>query len=199
MTDLDRALAALERDGILLLQDRSLPSLASSIAGEAISGSWWSHPTANRIFDAASGLDDHSDVATFKLVEGKVCFVHRRLWPALVAIGRSREAWQLARLPEDARALLKTVDLEGRVRASGKAAKALEGRLLVASAQVHSASGKHVTELSSWSCFVEDRGVALGTLEVGDAKREIEAAVAAMAAASKARARLPWPRSTAPA
>lgn len=190
-TDAERALAELERWGILLLQDAKLPSLAALIADEPIKGSWWGHEAGSRIFDAAGLLDDHADVATLKLVAGKVCFVHRRLWPALVAIGRAREEWQLDGLDADARALLDRVEREGRVRASGKPAKTIEARLLAASAQVHTESGKHVTELSSWARFVEDRAVRPSPA-LADAKREIEAIVAAMNEASSARARLPW-------
>lgn len=187
--DAERALAEIRRLGLLLLQDPRLPSLAALIAGEVVKGSWWGHPAGSRIFDAAGELDDHADVATFKLVEGKVCFVHRRLWPALIAVGSAREAWQLEGLDGDARALLERVEREGRVRASGKAAKALEARLLAASAQVHTESGKHATELSSWARFAEDREAGAPP-PLAEAKRELEAAVADMAAGG--RARLPW-------
>ena len=40
------------------------------------------------IFDALSELDDCDDVRCFKLIDGKVTFVHRRLWPALVRLAR---------------------------------------------------------------------------------------------------------------
>src|SRR5437899_11542737 len=36
--------------------------------------------------------------------------VHRTLWPAVVAIGRARESWQVERLSHDARNLLAEVD-----------------------------------------------------------------------------------------
>lgn len=190
-TDAERALAEIDRWGILLLQDAKLPSLAGLIAGEPVRGSWWGHPEGARIFEAAGVLDDEADVATFKLVEGKVCFVHRRLWPALVAIGSAREQWQLARLDAGAGALLERVEREGCVRATGKPAKALAARLLVTSAQVHTESGKHASELSSWARFVEQRGVCEAR-SVADGKLEIAARVAAMVEASGGRGRLPW-------
>jgi hypothetical protein len=73
-----------------------VPSIAEAIAGEPIRGSWWAHAKGRDIFRALRALDDDRDVLCFKLVDGKVTFVHRRLWPALVrlapAIGRTRLA-----------------------------------------------------------------------------------------------------------
>jgi hypothetical protein len=73
--------------GIVLASARGkVPSLAEAVAGEPIKGSWWSHPKGKAIFAALSQLDDRDDVKAFKLVDGKVTFVHRRLWPALVRL-----------------------------------------------------------------------------------------------------------------
>ena len=187
--DAGEALAAIERWGLILLQDPRLPSLAALIAGEPIRGSWWGHAEGKRIFEAAGILDDHADVATFKLVNKKVCFVHRRLWPALAALGGAKASWQMDGLDEEARALLERVDEEGRVRASGKAAKALEERLLVAGEQVHTESGAHASELSSFARFAIDRGLgALPSLD--EARAELEATVQALPGGASAR--LPW-------
>lgn len=189
--DARRALAAIEEHGIVLLQDAKLPSVAVLIAGEPIRGSWWGHPAGGRIFHAAGELEHHGDVATFKLVEGKVCFVHRRLWPAIVAIGRARNEWQTKGLGAEAKKLLARVDAEGRVRATKKPAKELELRLLCASDDVHTESGAHATELISWDHFAKDREIVPIALE--DARARIEGAVRAIAPAG-VRARLPWQR-----
>jgi len=78
-----------EQHGIVLASAKGpVPSLAEAIAGEPIIGSWWSHPKAQVIFDALSEIDDDVDIRCFKLVDGKVTFVHRRLWPALVRLAR---------------------------------------------------------------------------------------------------------------
>jgi hypothetical protein len=78
-----------EKHGVVLASARGpVPSLAEAIAGEPIVGSWWSHPRAQTIFDALSTVDDDLDVRCFRLVDGKVTFVHRRLWPALVRLAR---------------------------------------------------------------------------------------------------------------
>ncbi len=63
-----------------------VPSLAEAVAGEPIVGSWWAHPKGKAIFAALSELDDADEVRCFKLVDGKVTFVHRRVWPALARL-----------------------------------------------------------------------------------------------------------------
>jgi hypothetical protein len=65
-----------------------VPSIAEAVAGEPIVGGWWAHAKGRAIFAALSELDDSDDVRCFKLVDGKVTFVHRRAWPALVRLAR---------------------------------------------------------------------------------------------------------------
>jgi hypothetical protein len=81
--------AVIAKHGIVLASAKGpVPSLAEMIAGEPIVGSWWSHPKGNEIFDILSAIDEDVDVRCFKLVDGKVTFVHRRVWPALVRLAR---------------------------------------------------------------------------------------------------------------
>lgn len=76
--------------GVVLASARGpVPSVAEAIAGEPIVGSWWSHPKAQAIFDAMSAIDDDDDIGCFKLVDKKITFVHRRLWPALAKLAAS--------------------------------------------------------------------------------------------------------------
>ncbi len=78
-----------EKHGVVLASAKGpVPSVAEAIAGEPIIGSWWSHAKAQIIFDALSEIDDDVDVRCFRLVDGKVTFVHRRMWPALVCLAR---------------------------------------------------------------------------------------------------------------
>lgn len=187
-----RALRALERRGLLLLQDAKLPSLVGLIAGEPVRGSWWGHPKGSEIFHAAGKLDDHPDVTSTKILSGKVTFVHRSLWPQLIAIGRSREAWQTEGLPKEAQILLDRVDEETRVRTSGKAAKTLEQRLLVASQEVHTESGAHALDLLTWKAFARDMKVRLPRFSAAKSRAEIEQRVDAMNAEFDAKGKVPW-------
>jgi len=76
-----------EDHGVVLASARGpVPSVAEAIAGEPIIGSWWSHPKAQVIFDALSSIDDSEDIRCFKLIDGKITFVHRRHWPALAKL-----------------------------------------------------------------------------------------------------------------
>lgn len=83
--------------GVVLASARGpVPNVAEAIAGAPIRGSWWAHPRGNDIFAALTAISEHADIKSFKLVDGKVTFVHRRLWPALVRLadelGRERLA-----------------------------------------------------------------------------------------------------------
>jgi hypothetical protein len=179
-----RALAELARWGLLLLQDKTLPNLAALVAGETVRGSWWGHPSGHEIFRIAGELEDHGDVAIAKLVSGKVTFVHRRLFAALVDAGVRADD---AGVSPDARALLETVRREGSgVRGKGKPVKELETRLLVHGHQVHTDSGRHETELEAWPTFAARVGVAAG------AREDLEGAVAEMNRAVGGNGKLPW-------
>ena len=91
---LRQALAFIRKHGVVLEAAQGpAPSLAEVIAGEPVRGSWWSHPKSHEIFAVTRAIRDSDDVLVCRLVKGKVTFVHRRLWPALVRAA--------ARLPSD--------------------------------------------------------------------------------------------------
>ena len=49
--DLESAIAFIREHGIVPESSRgSAPSLVEAIAGERVSGSWWSHPRSREIF-----------------------------------------------------------------------------------------------------------------------------------------------------
>ena len=84
---LEDALALVEKHGIVLESARGpVPSLASWIAGEEIRGSWWAHAEAEQIWILTRGLRESEDILVCRLLRGKVTYVHRRLWPALVRL-----------------------------------------------------------------------------------------------------------------
>jgi hypothetical protein len=93
------ALAFVERHGIVLQAARGpLPNLAEAIAGGAISGSWWGHPKGKEIFRAVKTIGANPEVLVCKLVEGKITYVHRDLWPALIKLASRFRKEQLARV-----------------------------------------------------------------------------------------------------
>jgi hypothetical protein len=96
-----------------------VPSLAAAIAGEPIRGSWWAHARGREIFAATRAVRDSPDVLVCRLVDGKITFVHRRLWPALVRLSERFPHTHLSQIRE-----------------------------------VHTASGKHVTEESCFPAWV---------------------------------------------
>src|SRR5689334_17443810 len=111
----DEVFLQLEKFGLLLLADSNLPSVTTLVAGEKISGSWWSHKAAQQIFVVSERLEDHKDVLILKLISNKVTFVHRKLWGHVYSIGVAREEWQLKKLSPGAKRLLKALDDEGKV------------------------------------------------------------------------------------
>jgi hypothetical protein len=83
-----RWLAFVKKHGVVLASARGpVPSLAEEVVGEPIIGSWWAHPKGKQIYRALAALDECDDIRCFKLVDGKVTLVHRRVWPALVRLG----------------------------------------------------------------------------------------------------------------
>ncbi len=85
LTSCAEVLRSLERFGLLLLQDRKLPSVATIFGGGPMSKSWWSHPRGHEMFRCLESVEDVS--LTTRLINGKVTYVHKRLWPALAAAG----------------------------------------------------------------------------------------------------------------
>jgi hypothetical protein len=82
-----QALAFVRKHGVVLESAHApVPSLAEAIAGEPIPGSWWSHPRSQEIFQLTRAIRDSEEVLVCRLVEGKITYVHRRLWPALVRV-----------------------------------------------------------------------------------------------------------------
>ncbi len=203
--DVKDLLVVLDRDGLLLLSDVSLPSLVSLVVGGPIGGSWWGHPRGGDIYRLYNQLADAPSVLTVKLVSGKVTFVHRRLWPAVVAVGQSRESWQLDGLSEACTALLRLVDDVGELawddvprhffsdpRSPTRAAKELETRLLIHASEVHTPTGAHAKNLSTWAALADAVGLSPPYPTPAEAKQQLESALADLSDRQVARARLPW-------
>ena len=94
-----QGLAFVKRHGVVLQAARGpVPSLAEAIAGGPIRGSWWGHARAHEIFEVAEAVSDSDELLVCKLVDGKVTYVHRRLWPAFVKLAARFRKAQLARV-----------------------------------------------------------------------------------------------------
>lgn len=153
--DCTTVLKALRRFGLLLKQDRVLPNVVAIITGETLTTSWWSHPQSHAIFHCLAHLADHPDVLFTKLVAGKDTLIHRHLWPDFLAVATAGEPWQYRRLTSQAKDLLSKAQGQGPVLASGAPVKELEKRLLVHGEQVHTASGRHETQLETWAAWAD--------------------------------------------
>jgi len=96
-----QALAFIREHGVVLESARGpVPSLAQFIAGEPVRGSWWSHPKGREIFAVTRAVRDCEDVLVCRLIDGKITFVHRRLWPALVRVADRLPSVHLSQLRE---------------------------------------------------------------------------------------------------
>ena len=96
-----QALAFIRKHGVVLETARGpVPSLAEAIAGEPVRGSWWSHPRRLKILAVTRAVRDSDDVLVCRLIKGKVTFIHRRLWPALVRAAARLPADHLSRVSE---------------------------------------------------------------------------------------------------
>jgi hypothetical protein len=195
----------LKRFGLLLLSDSHLPSITTLLVGEPIRGSWWGHPKGREIFRVASRIDEHPDVAITKLISGKVTFVHRKLWPALLAVATARAPWQMNGLSRKARNLLQMVDQAGEIEmdrlptspktnrsAWNEAARELEKRLLIYAEEFHSETGAHVKRLESWNHWATRKKLKPQAMMVGECKKRMVVMLLAINKRFDGKARLPW-------
>jgi hypothetical protein len=95
------ALAFVKANGVVLESARGpAPNLVERVAGEPIRGSWWGHPKATQIFHCSRAVRDSKEVLVCRLVDGKITYVHRRLWPALVNLQKQFAGGQLSAIRE---------------------------------------------------------------------------------------------------
>jgi len=96
------AVAFVKKHGVVLMAARGpVPSLAQAIAGGPFRGSWWAHPQSHQMYRVFERVSDSDQVLVCRLVEGKVTFVHRRLWPALVRLAGMFSGRGLAAIREE--------------------------------------------------------------------------------------------------
>jgi hypothetical protein len=181
--------AALAHHGLLLKQDKDVPSVVGIVTGESLRTSWWSHPKSHLIFSVLTALSDHPQVTLTKLLARKDTLVHSDLWPALLAVGSARAEWQLRGLSAAAAALLQRVDRTGAgIHATGAACKELQERLLAPAHEIHAAGGHHETVIEPWSTW-SSRMNCTALAGIDDARERLEQATRKLGAPRKW---LPW-------
>ena len=194
----------LQETGLLLVTDQQLPSVAASIAGEPIRGSWWGHSSAREIFAVVSALSEHADVLLTKLLVDKQTFIHRHCWEAFLAVAMAEDPWQVAGLSPAAIELLQIVRSQGSIRTDerapgrdlqelygGTASRQLESRLLIHSEQFHTEHGAHARRLESWSEWLKRAGISRPRTTPAEGRRDLELRVSRFATESSRRL-LPW-------
>ncbi|MDQ6651358.1 MAG: hypothetical protein M3Y84_01305 [Acidobacteriota bacterium] len=95
------AISFIKEHGVVLASARGpVPRLTEAIVNEPIKGSWWVHPKSHQIFTVLQAVTHSEDVLVCRLVNGKVTFIHRRLWPALVRVAKRFPSAQIAQVHE---------------------------------------------------------------------------------------------------
>ncbi|MEI6398933.1 MAG: hypothetical protein WCO71_09200, partial [Pseudomonadota bacterium] len=164
----------------------------------------WGHRAGKDIYNTCEALADHRDVLRVKLINGKVTYVHRKYWRALLTIATAKGLWQMVDLPKDSKELLNIAERDGTVRADVLskdlqkkikspriAVKILEGRLLALSSSVHTETGAHAKVLESWQHWMQRLRFQLRPMKLDEALAEIQHVVAAQGPGLK-EAKLPW-------
>jgi hypothetical protein len=95
------AVAFVRKHGVVLeAATGPVPSLAQAVAGGPIRGSWWAHSRGREIFELTRAVRGSDDVLVCRLVDGKITYVHRRLWAALVRAAKRFPRKRLAQVHE---------------------------------------------------------------------------------------------------
>ncbi|HSE17219.1 MAG TPA: hypothetical protein VLB46_09195 [Pyrinomonadaceae bacterium] len=98
---LEEALNFVETEGVVLESAHGrVPAFADFVAGERVTR-WWSHPKGRLIFALTRAMRDSPDVLTCRLIDQKVTYVHRRLWPALVKLSEEFDKSGLGAIREE--------------------------------------------------------------------------------------------------
>lgn len=92
----------IEHNGVVLESAKGpVPNLAEALTGAPIRGGWWAHPASKKIFRATRLARDDDRVLVCRLVGGRVTYVHRRIWPAIVRLARYFDKAYLAAIREE--------------------------------------------------------------------------------------------------
>ena len=96
------AVSYVRKHGVVLVSAKGpVPRLTDAIAGEPVSGNWWSHPKGRQIFKTLESVVDFPEILVCRLVGDKATLVHERLWPALVRLAARFTPRQLAQVRQE--------------------------------------------------------------------------------------------------
>ncbi len=96
-----QAIAFVRKHGVVLEAAAGpVPSFAQAVVGEPVRGNWWAHPRSHEIFELTRAVRDSDDVLVCRLVDGKITYVHRRLWAPLVRAAARFPRKRLAQVHE---------------------------------------------------------------------------------------------------
>jgi hypothetical protein len=102
VTSLMNPVQFVEQQGVVLEAGRGpRPNLAEAVAGERIQGNWWKHKKGRTIFRATRAVRDSDEILVCRVVGGKITYVHRRLWPAIVRLATLLDKKALSALREE--------------------------------------------------------------------------------------------------
>jgi hypothetical protein len=201
------AIERLDEWGLVLDSDPKLPSLPSLVVERTVRGSWWADPEVHLIHRLGSRFTQHEDVLHVVLVSGKLTCVHRRLWPAFLAVALGNEQWKvdglstagkgmLARLRREQRLTADEPDLPSTsVKANGAAMRELESRLLCAGGDVHTSRGSHAKYVTTWAAWQAQQALPTPNFSAEEGRRQLDECLDRLNRESGGRGRLPWWRS----
>lgn len=96
-----QALRFVEANGVVLESAHGrVPTFVDFVAGEPVTR-WWGHPLGRSIFRLTRVVRDSPTVLTCHLVDHKVTYVHRRVWPALVRLSSKVDKRDLGSIREE--------------------------------------------------------------------------------------------------
>jgi hypothetical protein len=190
----------IEKNKLLLLQDKIFPNIVSEVIGKEIAGSWWGHQLANPIYNGLQWLEHNRNVLTLKLVDGKVTYLHESLFADIFSIVCEPRDWQLKRLSDSDHDLLKYIFKKTKVTSDDlyvnkltkdtkKSFVTLERKLLVYSIEEHTESGKHVKQYMNWK---KSKIAVSNPKDYLQSIENIERIVGLLNIKSGAKAKLPW-------
>ena len=97
----EEALRFVEANGIVLESAHGrVLTFVDFVVGERVTR-WWSHPLGRSIFALTRVIRDSPQILTCRLIDRKVTYVHRRVWPALVKLSGEFSKHDLGSIREE--------------------------------------------------------------------------------------------------